>query len=113
MSDTRTAAIYYRLSTLDQTPENQLAELRRYVAARGREAVERARRVRHGDPIRRDVVALFNNGRSTLDEPDGNHHKHGDDWKQGTDDKHRYGEWTGNCGHRGASRRRHGGRQRL
>ena len=28
-------AIYARVSTLDQEPENQLAELRRYVAARG------------------------------------------------------------------------------
>ena len=28
------AAIYARVSTLDQEPENQLAELRRYVAAR-------------------------------------------------------------------------------
>jgi DNA invertase Pin-like site-specific DNA recombinase len=29
------AAIYARVSTFDQEPENQLAELRRYVAARG------------------------------------------------------------------------------
>ena len=29
------AAIYARVSTFDQQPENQLAELRRYVAARG------------------------------------------------------------------------------
>ena len=28
-------AIYARVSTFDQQPENQLAELRRYVAARG------------------------------------------------------------------------------
>lgn len=34
------AAIYARVSTLDQEPENQLAELRRYVDARGWEAVE-------------------------------------------------------------------------
>ena len=34
------AAIYARVSTLDQEPENQLAELRRYVAARGWTAVE-------------------------------------------------------------------------
>lgn len=35
------AAIYARVSTLDQQPENQLAELRRYVVARGWEpAVE-------------------------------------------------------------------------
>src|SRR5216110_935048 len=29
------AAIYARVSTIDQEPENQLAELRRYVEARG------------------------------------------------------------------------------
>ena len=29
------AAIYARVSTLDQEPENQLAELRRYIEARG------------------------------------------------------------------------------
>src|SRR5215813_1667467 len=34
------AAIYARVSTLDQTPENQLQELRRYVEARGWTAVE-------------------------------------------------------------------------
>jgi len=34
------AAIYARVSTLDQQPENQLDELRRYVAARGWTAVE-------------------------------------------------------------------------
>lgn len=34
------AAIYARVSTLDQEPENQLAELRRYVEARGWTAVE-------------------------------------------------------------------------
>jgi DNA invertase Pin-like site-specific DNA recombinase len=33
-------AIYARVSTLDQEPENQLAELRRYVADRGWSAVE-------------------------------------------------------------------------
>ena len=33
-------AIYARVSTLDQNPENQLAELHRYVAARGWTAVE-------------------------------------------------------------------------
>ena len=35
-----TAAIYARVSTLDQEPENQLAELRRYVEARGWIAAE-------------------------------------------------------------------------
>ena len=34
------AAIYARVSTLDQQPENQLRELRRYVEARGWEPVE-------------------------------------------------------------------------
>ncbi len=34
------AALYVRVSTLDQTPDNQLLELRRYVAARGWTAVE-------------------------------------------------------------------------
>ena len=34
------AGIYARVSTLDQEPENQLAELRRYVAARGWAATE-------------------------------------------------------------------------
>ena len=34
------AALYARVSTLDQEPENQLAELRRYAAARGWEAAE-------------------------------------------------------------------------
>ncbi len=33
-------AIYARVSTSDQTCENQLQELRRYVAARGWTAVE-------------------------------------------------------------------------
>ena len=34
------AALYARVSTLDQAPENQLAELRRYVEARGWSATE-------------------------------------------------------------------------
>jgi DNA invertase Pin-like site-specific DNA recombinase len=34
------AAVYARVSTLDQEPENQLAELRRYVEARGWNSVE-------------------------------------------------------------------------
>ena len=34
------AAIYARVSTVDQQPENQLAELRRYVAARGWQVTE-------------------------------------------------------------------------
>ena len=35
MTPSRRAAIYARVSTLDQQPENQLAELRQYVLARG------------------------------------------------------------------------------
>lgn len=34
------AALYARVSTLDQEPENQLQELRRYVEARGWTAKE-------------------------------------------------------------------------
>jgi DNA invertase Pin-like site-specific DNA recombinase len=34
------AGIYARVSTLDQEPENQLAEVRRYVEARGWTAIE-------------------------------------------------------------------------
>src|SRR5262249_44591841 len=34
------AAIYARVSTFDQEPENQLQELRRYVEARGCSAIE-------------------------------------------------------------------------
>ncbi len=44
MKDQRRAAIYARVSTLDQEPENQLRELRRYVEARnwvGTEFVDR------------------------------------------------------------------------
>ena len=33
-------AMYVRVSRLDQQPENQIQELRRYVAARGRETTE-------------------------------------------------------------------------
>src|SRR5204863_9511508 len=36
----RRVAVYARVSTLDQTAENQLIELRRYVSARGWTAVE-------------------------------------------------------------------------
>jgi DNA invertase Pin-like site-specific DNA recombinase len=36
----RRVAIYARVSTTDQTPENQLLELRRYVEARGWSAIE-------------------------------------------------------------------------
>ena len=35
-----TAALYGRVSTFDQEPENQIQELRRYVEARGWTAME-------------------------------------------------------------------------
>ena len=40
LEPTLRAAIYARVSTLDQQPENQLAELRQYIAARGWTAAE-------------------------------------------------------------------------
>lgn len=50
------AAVYVRVSTLDQEPENQLAELRRYVAARGWEAVEYCDRGVSGAKERRPAL---------------------------------------------------------
>ena len=50
------AAIYARVSTLDQEPENQLAELRRYVAARGWTAVEFVDRGVSGSRDRRPAL---------------------------------------------------------
>ena len=50
------AALYARVSTLDQEPENQLAELRRYAAARGWEATEY---VDHGVSGSRDREPLW------------------------------------------------------
>ena len=44
------AAIYARVSTLDQEPENQLQELRRYVGARSWTAVEYVDRGVSGAP---------------------------------------------------------------
>ncbi len=40
MTPPRRAAVYARVSTFDQDPENQLAELRQYVTARSWTAVE-------------------------------------------------------------------------
>ena len=40
MTPSRRAAVYARVSTLDQEPKNKLAELRQYVTARGWSAVE-------------------------------------------------------------------------
>src|SRR5437762_5406984 len=50
------AAIYARVSTLDQEPENQLAELRRYVEARGWSAVEHVDRGVSGSTDRRPAL---------------------------------------------------------
>ena len=52
----RLAAIYARVSTLDQEPENQLAELRRYVEARGWTAVEYVDRGVSGAKDRRPAL---------------------------------------------------------
>jgi DNA invertase Pin-like site-specific DNA recombinase len=50
------AAIYARVSTFDQEPENQLAELRRYVEARGWTAVEYVDRGVSGAKDRRPAL---------------------------------------------------------
>src|SRR5438876_7606815 len=50
------AAIYARVSTLDQEPENQLQELRRYVEARGWTAVEYVDRGVSGSTDRRPAL---------------------------------------------------------
>ena len=50
------AAIYARVSTLDQEPENQLAELRQYVTARGWTAVEYVDRGVSGAKERRPAL---------------------------------------------------------
>src|SRR5436190_21909603 len=50
------AAVYARVSTLDQEPENQLAELRRYVEARGWSAVEHVDRGVSGAKDRRPAL---------------------------------------------------------
>jgi DNA invertase Pin-like site-specific DNA recombinase len=50
------AAIYARVSTFDQEPENQLAEIRRYVAARGWTAVEYVDRGISGAKDRRPAL---------------------------------------------------------
>ncbi len=50
------AAIYARVSTFDQEPENQLAEIRRYVAARGWTAEEYVDRGISGAKDRRPAL---------------------------------------------------------
>src|SRR5215471_16416333 len=50
------AGIYARVSTLDQEPENQLAEVRRYVEARGWSAVEYVDRGVSGAKDRRPAL---------------------------------------------------------
>ena len=49
-------AIYVRVSRLDQQPENQIQELRRYVAARGWEAREFVERGVSGAKDRRPAL---------------------------------------------------------
>jgi len=51
-----TAAVYARVSTVDQEPENQLQELRRYVEARGWSAVEYVDRGVSGAKDRRPAL---------------------------------------------------------
>src|SRR5678809_692192 len=51
-----TAAIYARVSTLDQEPENQLREVRRYVEARGWTATEYVDRGVSGAKDRRPAL---------------------------------------------------------
>ena len=60
----RRAAIYARVSTLDQEPENQLAELRRYVEARGWTAVEFVDRLSE-----RELAPVQLPGTLVLDQP--------------------------------------------
>ena len=50
------AVIYARVSTLDQEPENQLVELRRYVTARGWTSVEHVDRGVSGAKDRRPAL---------------------------------------------------------
>jgi DNA invertase Pin-like site-specific DNA recombinase len=50
------AAIYARVSTVDQEPENQLQELRRYLQARGWPAVEYVDRGVSGAKDRRPAL---------------------------------------------------------
>ena len=50
------AAVYARVSTFDQGPENQLQELRRYVEARGWEATEYVDRGISGAKDRRPAL---------------------------------------------------------
>src|ERR1700704_2702687 len=58
------AAIYARVSTLDQEPENQLAELRRYVEARGWTSAEHVDRGVSGAKERRPALdALLKDAR--------------------------------------------------
>jgi len=50
------AAIYARVSTFDQEPENQLQELRRYVEARGWTSIEFVDRGVNGSKDRRPAL---------------------------------------------------------
>jgi DNA invertase Pin-like site-specific DNA recombinase len=53
------AAIYARVSTVDQEPENQLQELRRYIQARGWSAVEYVDKGVSGSKDRRPALDRF------------------------------------------------------
>lgn len=53
------AAIYARVSTVDQEPENQLTELRRYVSARGWNPVEHVDRGVSGAKDRRPALDVL------------------------------------------------------
>ena len=46
------AAVYARVSTFDQEPENQLQELRRYVQARGWTMADVVLRTADGAPVK-------------------------------------------------------------
>jgi len=52
------AALYARVSTVDQEPENQLAEIRRYATARGWTLVEYIDRGVSGAKDRRPALDL-------------------------------------------------------
>jgi DNA invertase Pin-like site-specific DNA recombinase len=56
LRDQSRAAVYARVSTFDQEPENQLAEIRRYIAARGWSAEEYVDRGISGAKDRRPAL---------------------------------------------------------
>ena len=75
---TRRAALYARVSTLDQEPENQLAELRRYVAARDVQATIAAQQTQQLEAVEvriedvlRDLKAIAHTDPHVLSEQSG------------------------------------------